>query len=63
MNIIKKIVKVILALILLMIICIALYVGIEYGMYGRNSKDDITAGIAFLIAAGFSLGLFRSIKG
>lgn len=62
MNIIKKIVKVILAIIIMLIIATLLYVGFNYALYGYNWKDDMTALIAFIIAGGFSLGLFKVLK-
>lgn len=62
MNIIKKIVKVILAIIVMLIIATLLYVGFNYALNGYNWKDDMTALIAFVISAGFSLGLFKVLK-
>lgn len=62
MNIIKKIVKIILVIIILIIIATLLYVSFNYAMYSNNWKDDMTALIGFIISAGFSLGLFKSIK-
>ena len=59
----KKIVKVFAGLIVIGLILLLIAIGVYYGKYSINTKDDIIALSSFITAGIFSLGLYKSTKG